>query len=104
MADVVIEDLDVEGYWADGLQVALKGGSARIERATLRRCTGGFAHRDGIQLMAGTYRFTARKVLVDCGEGTPVQGIFTDSGGVANGYIISYYNDGTDAAGAFARV
>ena len=79
VSDVVIEDLDVEGYWADGLQVALKGGSCELNRVTFRRCTGGYAHRDAVQMMMGAYRFKARGVLVDCSEGTPVQGFFSDN-------------------------
>lgn len=77
----VLEDIDVEGIWADGIQVVpAPGAFVRLDRVSLRRFTGNFAHRDGVQLMGKDYRFEARRVVVDCSEGIPVQGIFTDSG------------------------
>lgn len=85
VATVRIEDMDCDGIWADGLQVALKGGSVSLDRVTFRRFTGAYAHRDAVQLMGSGYSFTARNLLVDCSEGTPVQGVFSDN---ASGIVV----------------
>lgn len=78
---VVLEDVQVDGIWGDGLLIApAKGATVRLERVTFRRFTGGYSHRDAVQLMGADYRFEACGLVVDSSEGTPVQGVFTDNG------------------------